>query len=136
MNLFLFGLFFFASEGDGLWVLGGIFFAGAAGACSGVVAPALLADLADGDEERTGERKEGVYFAAWTFAEKSAIGLKFVLVGGLLQLTGFEPNVEQSGAALLGLRFALAGIPCLGMLVVLAMLQRLRGPAVGLRAEQ
>lgn len=125
MNLVLFAGFFLLGEGDGLWVLAGIFFAGAAGACSGVVAPSLLADVVDGDETRTGERKEGVYFAAWTFAEKSAIGVKFLLLGWLLQLSGFEPNVSQTETAQLGLRIAIAGVPCLGMVAVLLLLARL-----------
>jgi GPH family glycoside/pentoside/hexuronide:cation symporter len=129
VNLVLFAGFFTLSRGDGAIVLVGIFFAGAAGACSGVVAPSLLADVVDVDEAVTGERKEGAFFAAWTFAEKSAIGVKFLVVGAILQLSGFEPNAEQTGSALLGLRLAIAGVPCLGMLVVLGLLRRL--PRIG-----
>ncbi len=125
VNLILFAGFFTLSRGDGALLLVGIFFAGAAGACSGVVAPSLLADLVDGDEAETGERKEGAYFAAWTFAEKSAIGVKFLVVGAILQLSGFEPNAEQGESALLGLRLAIAGVPVIGMLVVLGLLRRL-----------
>jgi GPH family glycoside/pentoside/hexuronide:cation symporter len=125
INLVVFAGFFTLSEGDGAFVLAATFFAGAAGACSGVVAPSLLADVVDEDAAMTGERKEGAYFAAWTFAEKSAIGVKFLVVGAILQLTGFEPNAEQTDTALLGLRLAIAGLPCIGMLVVLALLRRL-----------
>ena len=75
VNLGVFAGFFTISEGDGAFVLAGIFIAGTAGACSGVVAPSLMADVVDGDERHTGERKEGVYFAAWSFAEKSALGV-------------------------------------------------------------
>ncbi len=125
INLVLFAGFFTLSQGDGAIVLVGSFFAGAAGACSGVVAPSLLADVVDVDEAMTGERKEGAYFAAWTFAEKSAIGVKFLVVGAILQLSGFEPNAEQTQTALFGLRVAIAGVPCLGMLMVLGLLRQL-----------
>ena len=89
-----------------------------------------MADVIDGDEHDTGERKEGAYFAAWSFAEKSALGAKFLLLGVLLQLTGFESNVEQNETALFGLRVAVAGIPCLGMIARLAMLLRVRAAEV------
>ncbi len=127
LTLVVHAAFFVASEGDAPWLLLGIFFAGASAACSGVVAPSLLADVVDGDEARTGERKEGVFFAAWTFVEKSAIGVKFLLIGALLQATGFEPHAEQTDTAILGLRVAIAGVPTLGMIVVLALLARLPG---------
>jgi GPH family glycoside/pentoside/hexuronide:cation symporter len=122
INLVLFAGFFTCGQGDGLWILGGIFFAGAAGACSGVVAPSLLADVVDRDERRSGERKEGAYFAAWAFAEKSALGVKMVVVGAMLQFAGFEPNADQGQTALTGLRIAVAGVPCIGMVVALWML--------------
>jgi len=47
------------------------------------------------------------------------------LMGLLLQLSGFEPGAEQTPGALLGLRLAIAGVPCLGMAVVLALLRGL-----------
>ena len=40
-----------------------------------VIMPSLQADVIDWDELRTGERKEGVYFAAWHLAEKLALGV-------------------------------------------------------------
>ncbi|MFQ5741504.1 MAG: MFS transporter [Acidobacteriota bacterium] len=55
---------FFAS---GLWVVPG----------------SMLADIADADELKTGQRREGVYFGLLNFGEKIAAGLA-VLLGGLL----------------------------------------------------
>jgi len=81
--------------------------------CGGPLGPSLLADVIDDDERRTGERKEGLYFAAWALAQKASAALVVLVVGIALQATGFEPNAEQTRAADLALRFCLAGLPCL-----------------------
>ena len=48
------------------------------------------------DEHRTGQRKEGVYFAAWNFVYKGATGVMLLLTGFVLQGAGFVPNQEQT----------------------------------------
>lgn len=48
--------------------------------------------MTDDDERRSGERKEGLYFAAWTFTNKAAGASVVLVVGAALQLAGFEPN--------------------------------------------
>jgi GPH family glycoside/pentoside/hexuronide:cation symporter len=83
--------------------------AGIGGGCGQVVGPSIQADVIDYDERMTGERKEGIYFAAWAFVRKSAFGVATMLVGLLLAAIGFEPNSEQSDSTKLGLR-ALFGI--------------------------
>ena len=85
--------------------------AGIAISCLDVVLPSIQADVIDYDELRTGERKEGIYFAVWHLAAKSAMGLSAALVGFLLQSSGFEPNVEQSPEALRTIRMLMSGIP-------------------------
>jgi GPH family glycoside/pentoside/hexuronide:cation symporter len=69
------------------------------GICSGVgsvIGPSIKADVIDYDELLTGERKEGAYLAVWTFVQKSAAGLTAIVLGFVLQMVGFEPNVEQT----------------------------------------
>jgi GPH family glycoside/pentoside/hexuronide:cation symporter len=85
--------------------------------CGGVLANALLADVIDLDARRTGERKEGVYSAAMLLALKVGTALALGASGPVMTATGFEPNVEQSDASLVGLRILFAGMPCLGFLV-------------------
>jgi len=87
--------------------------AGVGGGCGQVVGPSIQADVIDWDERVTGERKEGIYFAAWAFVRKSAFGVATMLVGFLLGAVGFEPNVEQSDATKLGLRALFAVVPAL-----------------------
>ena len=64
------------------------FFAGLANGCGSTIAPSVQAD--------TGERKEGSYFAAWSFIYKASAGVMLMLTGFSLQFAGFLPNQEQT----------------------------------------
>ncbi len=111
------GGMFFIGEGDvvPMVILAGI--AGAAGGGADVVFPSLQADVIDYDEYRTGERKEGVYFAAWNFVAKTALGLTGMLTGFVLAASGFDPNQEQTETAKLAIRTLMSGYPlvCYGV---------------------
>ena len=88
--------------------------AAAGGAFAGaldVILPSLQADVIDWDELRTGERKEGVYFAAWHLAEKVALGVAAAVIGAALGASGFAPNQVQGEATLLTLRALLSLFP-------------------------
>jgi GPH family glycoside/pentoside/hexuronide:cation symporter len=76
----------------------------------------LAADVIDYDELRTGERKEGVYFAIWNLAEKSAMGIGGAMVGFLLAASGFEPNAEQGQSSLVAIRAMESVIPAVGFI--------------------
>ena len=79
-----------------VWILAMAFFAGLANGCGGTLGPSVQGDVIDYDEHLTGERKEGAYFAAWNFMQKSALGLMLLLTGFVLEFSGFVPNVEQT----------------------------------------
>lgn len=106
-----FGGFFFVGAGDvpSLCVLAALI--GAAGSCAQVVVPSLQADVVDWDEWRTGERKEGAYFAMRTFLMKSAFGVMVMLVGVTLQQAGYAPGQEQTDATKLALRSLFSLLP-------------------------
>jgi GPH family glycoside/pentoside/hexuronide:cation symporter len=106
---FAFGGMFFATEGDVVLLSSLALLAGLGGGCGQVVGPSIQADVIDWDEHRTGERKEGAYFAVWNFVRKSAFGLAAMLAGGLLQVLGFEPNAEQSEGVKIGMRALFIG---------------------------
>ena len=80
----IFAIFFFA------------FFGGLAAGCGGTIAPSVQSDIIDYDEYKTGERKEGSYFAAFNFVHKSATGVMIFITGFVLQFSGYVPNVEQT----------------------------------------
>jgi len=98
--------------------------AGAFFATGGPIAYSILADVIDYDELETGERKEGAYSAAFSFALKLAIGLMVMATGVGLQLAGFAPNVEQTRTAEWALRGLFAGVPLVGFLLGAAIFRR------------
>jgi GPH family glycoside/pentoside/hexuronide:cation symporter len=77
-------------------LLGLLFVIGVAAGVGAVCAPAIKADIIDFDEYQTGERKEGAYLAVWNFVRKCSGAVTPVLAMGSLQLSGYQPNVEQS----------------------------------------
>jgi GPH family glycoside/pentoside/hexuronide:cation symporter len=106
-----YGLLYLAGSGDVLYVA-------ALGAAIGVgngigltVGASIQADVVDYDEYMTGERKEGIYFAAWNIVRKAAAGLTGFFAGLALQAVGFTPNAEQSEDAQLAIRALMALFP-------------------------
>jgi GPH family glycoside/pentoside/hexuronide:cation symporter len=92
-----------------------LFSLAAVGGCLGggldVIVPSLQADVIDYDELATGERKEGVYVAAWHLAEKLALGVAAAVTGLALTASSFVPNAEQGAPALLAMRLLLSLFP-------------------------
>jgi len=78
------------------WIILMAVFAGLANGCGGTIGPSVQGDVIDYDEHLTGERKEGAYFAAWNFVQKSALGVMLLMTGFVLELSGFVPNQEQT----------------------------------------
>jgi GPH family glycoside/pentoside/hexuronide:cation symporter len=95
-----FGGMMFLEEGSVALISALAFLAGTAGGCGSIMSPSIQTDVIDFDEHRTGERKEGAYFAAWNFGYKSATGLTLMLTGLTLEWAGFVPNAVQNKATL------------------------------------
>ena len=102
---------FFAQEGDVWIIVVSAIVNGIAGGCGSTVSTSIKADVIDWDEYHTGERKEGSYFAVWSFVQKAAFGLMAIVAMSLLQLQGFVPNAEQSEQTRFGLRFIFGVVP-------------------------
>jgi len=111
---FGFGLLFFLGRGDWMLMAASSVIAGSANACALTLGQALKADLVDVDEHRTGERKEGAYFAAWSFVAKLANGLMIGVVGIVLDAVGYVPNVEQPEPVRFAMLFLMGGMPVIG----------------------
>lgn len=127
-TLFAKGLLFFAlmfvGVGDSVLVYAITMAFGMLTGAGAVLGPSLKADVIDTDEARTGERKEGTFFAAWGLAMKGAVGCSILLSGVVLDLSGFEPNVAQSDRALMGLRLLTSVIPVVLHLLAVLLLMR------------
>lgn len=95
----------------------GVFLAGFAASCAGTIGPSVLSDIIDFDEKQSGERREGSYFAAWSFAAKSGGAVTIAVVGFALSLIGFVPNEEQSQSTQIGMTAILGLFPlvCYGV---------------------
>ena len=119
-----FGGTFFVGENDIALISLLMVAAGASMGCGGTVGPSILADVIDFDEYESGQRKEGAYSAAWGFAIKSANALMILVASLVLQVSDFQPNVEQTEGTKLALRGIFAGMPLLGFTVGAALLRR------------
>ena len=112
-----FGGMFFLDEGS-VWLISALAVsAGIAAGAGGTVSPSIQADVIDYDEYTSGQRKEGAYFAAWNFVFKASYGVTLMLTGYVLQLSGFQPNVEQTDTVKLALRSLYSVYPfvCFGL---------------------
>ena len=123
-----FGGMFFADEGRVPLLMLLAALAGAANGNGGAIGPSLLSDTVDFDAARTGERKEGAYFAAMTFMIKLAFGVTFLLTGLVLQWVDFIPNQPQTDSVKLALRslYGLYPLLCYGVGALLFLGYRLR----------
>ncbi|MEM9176578.1 MAG: glycoside-pentoside-hexuronide (GPH):cation symporter [Myxococcota bacterium] len=84
----------------------------------------MVADIADEDELSVGERREGVFMGIFTFVRKIS-GATGVFVGlFVLDVVGFQPNVENTDAVLYTIRALTAGVPILFILWSLAIATR------------
>ena len=90
-----YGSILLVGEGDWWIVAISAVLAGAASSCSNTLGFTLKAEIIDCDEHATGERKEGAYFAGWSFVSKLAAGLMIGLVGQALEWSGFDGAVQQ-----------------------------------------
>lgn len=83
---------------------------------------AMYADVADYGTWRFGRRTTGLVFSASQFAQKFGLAIGGGLSGWLLSAFGYEPNVEQTDVAQLGIRLLFtivpAGIAVLNILVL------------------
>jgi Na+/melibiose symporter-like transporter len=83
---------------------------------------AMFADVADYGEWTTGRRTTGVVFATVLFALKAGLSLGGAITGWLLAGYGYQPNVEQTTHAQLGIRLTMSVYPALFLVVVVVCL--------------
>lgn len=96
-------------------IMNGIYWMG-----SGIMIPtavSMIADIAEINEHKTGDLKDGSYSAVYSFVFKSAISFALLVSGLMLSLIGFDSGAEQHSEQVirnLGATMLLAGpIVCL-----------------------
>jgi glycoside/pentoside/hexuronide:cation symporter, GPH family len=92
-------LHLFPWAGEALaWLLAGIMFLGGALMATAAIAfSSMMADAADEHEHLFGERREGLFFAAWAFASKASTGAGALIAGVVLQVIRFPTNLAERG---------------------------------------
>lgn len=99
------------------WVLLAAVFAGLGFGAANAVPWAIVADVVEEDELKTGKRREGIYFGYLVFFRKLASAFAIFIVGQVLSLSGFISGttgsvyIEQPESALLALRFFVGIVP-------------------------
>ncbi|MCS6987561.1 MAG: MFS transporter [Sphingomonadaceae bacterium] len=91
--------------------LGGLFSGGVL-----LMGQSLLPDAIDWDCRRTGIRREGLYAGAYSLVEKASMALGPLVVGSLLQASGFDPAAARAGevpAGTMGVYLGAAVLPAL-----------------------
>ena len=112
-----YGMILFQGEGRVTLMIVSSLVNGFATACGQTLGYSIKGDVIDFDELQTGERKEGVYLAAWNFASKLGTGLMVAFSGWALQISGFVPNVPQSELTLWTIKGMTGGAPLICLLL-------------------
>jgi glycoside/pentoside/hexuronide:cation symporter, GPH family len=90
-----------------------------------VAVPAsMLADTIDHDELETGEHREGLYLGIWSIARKGAAAIGVGVALPILDVVGYEPDVDQTPATKFAMTLLYAGVPVLCNLVAIALARR------------
>ncbi|MCI4369655.1 MAG: MFS transporter, partial [Thermoplasmata archaeon] len=108
LQVFASGLIAFTSAG--FWMLYG----------------SMTADVIDCDELETGKRREGAFSACGSWIMKFGMGIGNWASGEILGRTGFDATLggNQPAHAIFMIRFFLAAIPVIGLVVALLILLR------------
>ncbi|MCJ7586068.1 MAG: MFS transporter [Anaerolineales bacterium] len=72
---------------------------------------AMVADVIDLDEYKTGDRREGVFFGVWEFFRKFAHNIAIWLVMQILALIGYVQQTQQTPQVENGIRLMFALLP-------------------------
>ncbi|MEM7376427.1 MAG: MFS transporter [Pseudomonadota bacterium] len=102
--------------------------AGASMGCGGVMAIAVMGDLVDALERRSGIRQEGAFTGLLNLGLKVGIALSVGLGGVVLSSLGFEANQVQSADTRDGIRLFFAAFPAVAFLLAAAVFARYPEP--------
>jgi GPH family glycoside/pentoside/hexuronide:cation symporter len=89
-----------------------------------VLLDVFIADVADEDEVKTGSRREGMYFGVNGFMIRLGISINAVIMGRVLNITGYDANLAvQPASAVMGLRALMSFIPACAVALALVVLR-------------
>ncbi len=83
---------------------------------------AMMPDVIEYDQMRTGERREGIFFGVYGLVDKIARTLGIIILGWVLEIFNYVPNVEQTAESLLGIRLLFGPVPAALILLAIPIL--------------
>ena len=114
--------FTFTAEMPYLCLLNNIFITTAIGAYL-MLSNAIIADICDWDELKTGLRREGMYTASLALLMKLAFSLITILSGYILKYSGFDQSLEvQTQDTVMNLRIIFMVVPAVSGVVALIIM--------------
>lgn len=103
------------------------------------LASAMVADVCDEDELRTGTRSEGAYYSVFWWFMKMGMAVAYMIAGVLIETTGFDQKVDlQTDRTLLLLRVFEIGLPiglCAASLILVSIYPLTEARAYEIKAE-
>jgi GPH family glycoside/pentoside/hexuronide:cation symporter len=85
---------------------------------------AMIPDVVEVDEFKTGKRREGMYYGVAVFVMKVGSAFALFIVGQVLDRIGYVPNAQQTPETLMGIRI-MFGPLLTGLLVIAVILAAL-----------
>jgi GPH family glycoside/pentoside/hexuronide:cation symporter len=116
------GLIALIPPGGTLHVMAAAVFAGLGYGAANAVPWAIIADVIEADELKTGQRREGIYFGYLVLLRKLTATGSVLLVGLLLELSGFiegDLAAVQPESALLSLRILVSVVPAFCLIIAI-----------------
>ncbi len=113
--------------GGQYYVLGAAAVAGLGYGAANVVPWAIVADVVEADELKTGKRREGIYAGYLVFFRKLATAVSVFAATTVLNLAGFQEGttgsqfIQQPESALLALRLLVGIIPAIMLMVAIVV---------------
>ncbi|MDB9724244.1 MFS transporter, partial [bacterium] len=95
-------------------------------ACFNIMVPSLLSDIVDYGTWKFGTDRAGTYFSLYTFINKAVGALGGALALAMAGWVGFDPTATvHSDLTISGVRFAIAWIPALFILLSIFFIARI-----------
>lgn len=112
-------IFWFAPAEQLSLLFGTIAIIGIGGGALPVLFWSMLPDTVEYGELYTGERAEARIFGFAAFAQKAAVGINALLLGFVLDLSGFVVNQSQTDATLTAIEAVMVFVPMLGTFFII-----------------
>jgi len=86
-----------------------------------VIIWSMISDVTEVDEWKSGERREGLYFGFISLVQKVGAAITMGLIGTILTIVGYVPNIEQTTEAIYGIRLTTSIVCAIPLIVTVVI---------------